>query len=319
MKTKNSSKLRMTRRGIQLTLGWLWFLDGALQLQHQMFTSAFATQVITPASVGQPQIVGGAMHFFVHIFLMHPAIYNTIIAAIQLGLGALILWRRTARLGLLLSVFWGLFVWYIGEGLGGVLSGQTSLLMGAPGAALLYVVLALAVFPKDTERSRDRDSPAPWLAFVWAFLWIGGAIYQLLPGQNSAASIGAMIAGNASGAPGWLERIDMHVANTIHGFTATGTQGTAYWFILFLAIFQIAIGVGVLSHRSTRVVALSVGIGVSIVFWVVGQSLGEYFSGLATDPSTAPLFILLGLAILGQSQLDQELSKIYAKVESIFI
>lgn len=313
------SYLYISRRFVQIALGVLWLFDGLLQLQHQMFTSAFATQIIAPAAVGQPRIVSGAVHFFVHIFLMHSAVYNTMIAAIQLALGGLILWRRTARLGLLLSVFWGFFVWYIGEGLGGVLSGHTSLLMGAPGAALLYVALALAVVPKNVEQSEDYDSPAVWLTFVWAFLWIGGAIYQLLPGQNSAASIGAMVAGNASGAPGWLASIDMHVANTINSFALPASQGTSYWFILFLAIAQLAIGVGVFSHRLTRMVALSAGIGVSVVFWVIGQSLGGYYSGLATDLNTAPLFILLGVVIMGQPKLDQELLKVYARIEKLFI
>jgi len=42
--------------------------------------------------------------------------------------------------------------------------------MGAPGAALLYVVLAAAVLPKETRKADNKESqsPAYWLAFVWA-------------------------------------------------------------------------------------------------------------------------------------------------------
>lgn len=313
--------IRVTRRGVQLTLGFLWLVDGLLQLQHQMFTSAFATQVITPASIGQPRFVTGIMHFFIHVFLAHPGVCNTIIAIIQLGIGVLLLWRRTARLGLLLSVLWGLFVWYAGEAMGGILSGQTSILMGAPGGALLYVILSLAVIPADHDEKPKKEHryPSAWLAFVWAFLWVGGAVYQLLPGQNSTAGLGSMIASNASGAPGWLASLDIHTANVINGFATPNAQGTGYWFILLLAIFQLAIGIGVFAQKSTREFVLCAGIGLSIIFWVIGQSLGGYWTGLATDPSTAPLFVLLALAILGQPTIEQELARIYKKLERLVI
>jgi hypothetical protein len=49
---------------------------------------------------------------------------------------------------------------------------------------------------------------------------------------------------------------------------------------------------------------VAAGILLSLVFWVFGQSLGGYFSGLATDPSSGPLFILLGVAILSCQSYD---------------
>ena len=135
-------KVRITKRTIQIALGVLWLLDGALQLQPQMFTSNFATQVIAPAAQGQPRLVSGVMHFAIRVFLLHPAIFNSFIAITQLGLGVLILWKRSVKLGLILSIGWGLFVWYVGEGLGGLASGHTLLLMGAPGAALIYATVS---------------------------------------------------------------------------------------------------------------------------------------------------------------------------------
>jgi hypothetical protein len=317
----NKNNIRITRRGVQLALAFLWLLDGILQLQHQMFTSAFATQVIAPAAAGQPHFITAVIHFGIRVFLTHPAIWNALIAAVQLDIGLLLIWKRTIRLGLLCSVVWGLFVWYVGEGLGGIFSGHTELLMGAPGAALLYVILSLAVFPKDETEKPKKEYlfPAAWLAFVWAFVWVGGAIYQLLPGQNSVAGLASMIAGNASGAPGWLATLDMHTANVISGFATTNAQGNCYWFILLLAILQLVIGFGVFAQKSTREFVLCMGIGLSIVCWVVGQSLGGYWTGLATDPSTGPLFVLLGLTILGQPMIDQELAKTYKRLEKFFI
>jgi hypothetical protein len=140
--------LRILRRSVQKALGILWLLDGALQLQHQMFTSNFANNVIAPAAQGQPVIISGPMHLGIHIILLHPAIFDACFALVQLGLGATILRKGTTRYGLIASAVWGLAVWFGGEGLAGMASGHATLLMGAPGAALIYVILALAVMPK---------------------------------------------------------------------------------------------------------------------------------------------------------------------------
>lgn len=319
MKSPNS--LRVTRRGVQLALGFLWLLDGLLQLQHRMFTSAFASQVISPTADGQPRFVASFMHYWIHLCLAHPAVCNVMIVIIQLGIGILLLRRRTVRLGLLCSIVWGVFVWYVGEGLGGIFSAQANLLMGTPGAALLYVILSLAAVPADDDEQPRAEHvyPAPWLPFAWAFLWVGGAIYQLLPAQSSVASIIGMITNNAQGAPGWLAALDMHLANALGSFAAPGAQGSGYWLILLIAILEVAVGVGVFAQRSTRGIAVSVGIGLSILFWVFGQSLGQYWTGLATDPNTAPLFVLLGLAIIGQPAIDHGLAKIYKRLEELFV
>ncbi len=292
-----------------------------------MFTSNFANDVITPAAQGQPLIISGPMHLAIRIILVHPAIFNTCFALIQLGLGTTILWKRTAKWGLIASVFWGLAVWFGGEGLAGIASGHSTLLMGAPGAALIYTILALAVLPPKKTKSEHDSQPAYWLVAVWAILWVGGAIFQLLPGQNSVSDISSMITGNADGAPGWLASLDNHVGNAINNF-GVATPGMAgmhmtasqmnqmyarsssgYWFISLLAAMQLFIGLAIFMPSIIRKFAIALGIILSLVFWFVGQSLGAYFSGLATDPNSAPLFILLGVAILGCTNLDEELSR----------
>lgn len=344
---------KITKRGVQIALGLLWLLDGALQLQHQMFSSAFATQVIAPAVQGQPRFVSGPMNFGIHLFLLHPAIFNSLTALTQLGIGALILWKRTVKWGLLSSVFWGLIVWIFGEGYGGIFSAHTLLLMGAPGAVIIYVILALAVMPSKIEvkKHQKKQQVAFWLVFVWMALWIGGGIYQLLPGQNTTGDVGFMVAGNARGVPGWLASIDSHTANVITGFGKTKHQSAAssqtsssmnmtsaqmahmsnepytgasqsdpgYLFILLLATLQFCIGLGVLLSGIWRKLAISLGIVLALVFWAVGEKLGGYYTGLATDPNSGPLFVLLGLAILGCTNLDQKLSKLGYKIEGMMV
>jgi hypothetical protein len=327
-------------------LGIIWLLDGALQLQHQMFTSAFATQVIDPAAVSQPAWVYGPMHFAVHLFLMHPAVFNSLIAFTQLGLGALILWKRTAKWGLLASAAWGLFVWVIGEGYGGLFSGQASLLMGAPGAAIIYSLLALAVLPrnkKGTEkdpRANTASSPvAFWLVIVWALLWLGGMFWQITTtGMNSASGTKAMILANADGAPHWLATTDTYAADKINSLgTYTQTmssgqsmsmmqmaqmptkKGSGDWFTPVMAVIMLFVALGVFLKGIVRKIALTIGIILSLSFWVVGQSLGAYYTGLATDPSTAPLIILLAIAVWGCTNLDAAMKQFLDKTEHILV
>lgn len=300
-------------------LGLLWLLDGVLQLQHQMFTTNFATSVIAPAAQGQPVFVSGLMHLFIRIFLLQPILFNSLIALSQLALGITILWKKTTRYGLIASVAWGLFVWYVGEGLGGLAGGQASLLMGAPGAAFIYAVLALGVLPShdSSKTKREERLPAPWLAFFWAGLWIMGAIYQLLSGQNTTTDIATMIRNNASGAPGWLTALDTHTAKLIQGIGGNQTtqahamhmsisqmtlmpaaQSSGFWFILLLAVVQFLVGIAIFMPRHIRTVGVVSGIILSLLFWAVGQSFGSYYSGLATDPNSAPLYVLLAVTIL---------------------
>jgi hypothetical protein len=274
----------MTGRGVQLCLGVLWLIDGLLQLQPKMFSLSFANQVIATAAQGQPGIIAGPVHFNAQIILTHTVLFNAVFALIQLALGVLILVKRTSRVGLIASVVWALGVWTFGEGLGGLLGLQTSLLLGAPGAALLYAILALAVMPGEKR-------PAYWLPISWVLLWLGGALYQLLPGQSSAADIGSVITQNASGAPVWLATLDRWAGSLIHG------QGP--WLVALLVVLELGIGLLMLVPGRARAAAVALGVVLSFVFWVFGQSLGAYYTGLATDPNSAPLFVLLGIACLG--------------------
>ena len=45
------------RRGLQIALGLVWLLDACLQLQPYMFGRAFATQMLAPASAGNPAVL----------------------------------------------------------------------------------------------------------------------------------------------------------------------------------------------------------------------------------------------------------------------
>ena len=202
--------MRITRRTLQLGLAVLWLLDGALQCQRFMFTRAFARTALAPAGAGQPAFVAHSVHWASSIVLAHPVLTNSGFAAIQLAIGLGLCVRRSVRWALAGSVVWGVAVWWLGEGLGGLTTGET-LLTGAPGAALLYAVIALIAWP-----SRDGGSsasPSRLAIPAWVALWIGGAGLQIAAGNNTGQSITMMFHDAGTDNPGWITRIDDHLAH----------------------------------------------------------------------------------------------------------
>ena len=274
----------MTRRGLQIVLGLIWLLDGILQFQPYMFTRAFAEQVIAPVGQGQPVFVAVPVEWAASLIAAHPVAWNIPFATVQTLLGISILVPRTARLGLAASVVWGIFVWYLGEGLGGLASGQASLLTGAPGAALLYSVLALAAW---APRSKQHVPPPTWLLAVWTVLWVGGAILQALPGQNSGADIAAIISGSAGSAPGWLAHLSSMLAAWV------GQHG-----IGVVVALEALIGIAILP-RATRRYAAVAGFVLVVGIWLFCQSVGALITGQATDPNTGPIIAVMAVAVFG--------------------
>ncbi len=308
----------ISRRKIQIVIGAFWFLDGCLQLQPKMFTSKFITQVVQPAQVGQPFYIYDPIHFGIKLFLTHPAVFNSLIVLVQMTIGLLILYKPSAKVGLWLSVAYGLFVWVMGEAAAGMFSGHSSLIVGLPGAALLYSLISLGVLSKGQDDQKPADS---WLAFIWALVWSVGAMFELLPAQNSMSMLKSMITANVSGAPRWLAYVDKHAASLLNHFGASTSMNmggsSGYLYILVLALVMLAIGLGVFLGKNLRLATILLGIILSLIFWVVGQSLGDYYTGVMTDLQTAPLIILLAVAIIGQPDLKLKLNKVYLKLEKI--
>ncbi len=276
----------ITRRHLQVVLGLLWLLDGVLQAQPFMFTHGFATQVLAPVGEGQPGFVSGPVHLGATIIAANPVVWNILFAAIQILLGIGLLVPRTARLTLAASIAWALGVWYVGEGLSGLASGHASLITGAPGSALLYAVLAAAAWPR---RDSSREGPARWLPFAWAGVWVGAALFQALPGQNTGGAVASALTAGASGAPGWLANLDSSVG------TWAATHGLLL--VLVLVAAEILIGVGALARR-TRTPAVALGLALTLAMWVMGQDLGALYTGQATDPNSGPLLALMGITLL---------------------
>jgi hypothetical protein len=184
----------MTRRRLQIALGLLWLLDGALQLQPFMWGAGFAWQVIEPTATGQPHVLAAAVRWGANVIAAHPLTWDLLFAGTQLAIGLGLLVPRTSRLALVASLPWSAGVWSFGEGLSGLAGGDGSLLTGAPGAAFLYGLLAVAAWP---QRDGRDEPPARWLPIAWAVLWVGGAVFEALAGDPLGKTV-ALVSAEAS-------------------------------------------------------------------------------------------------------------------------
>lgn len=283
------------RRILQLGLAAIWLLDGVLQYQSFMFTKAFG-QMIGATSSGNPGIVAHPINWNATLIQHHLVLLNAIFATIQLLLGLGIAWRPTVRLALAASIVWSLGVWWLGEGLGGVLSGAADPVSGAPGAVIIYALLAVLLWPAD--RLVPSGAPAPFAAAravgaqparaLWLVMWGSLAYFALTPANRAPQALHDMIAGMASGEPGWLAALDKHSAALV------AHQGLAASIVLAVALIIIAVGVYL--PRPVAKATLILAIVVAAFIWMIGEAMGGILTGGATDPNSGPLLALLALA-----------------------
>jgi len=282
------------RRLLQLALAGLWLLDGVLQYQAFMFSKGFSDMLAGTAS-GNPGVVARPISWGATLVGHHLVLLNAIFATIQLLLGIGIAWRPTVRVALAASVAWSLGVWWFGEGLGMVLTGDVNPVSGAPGAVILYALLAVLLWPSD-RGSPARPAPftaaravgAPVARALWLVLWLSLAYFALLPGNRAPQALHDMIAGMTDGEPGWLAALDRGAASLV------AHQGLAASIVLAVALVVVAVGVYLPAPAARGTLVLA--IVVAAVFWVFGQAFGAIMTGGATDPNSAPLLALLALA-----------------------
>ena len=286
------------RRGLQVALGLVWLVDAGLQFQPYMFGSAFVSQVLAPAQDGNPAWVAGRALWAGQLIGHDVPAWNSVFALIQLVIAVGLLWRPTVRAALAGSVIWALSVWWLGEGLGGLLTGSASPVTGAPGAVILYALLAVLAWPRRSSSLARRGGSRTDIATAsplgaggsraaWLLLWGSFAYLIVQPAVRAPDALRTAIAGNAAGEPGWLAALDVRVA------AAIGAQGTLACAVL--AVVFVLIGAGILVPGTTRA-ALLLAVVAGLAVWVVGENFGMVFTGMATDPGSGPLLILLAAA-----------------------
>jgi hypothetical protein len=278
-------------QGLQQILGGIWLVDGALQLQPVMFTSFLTSGLIQPLTQGQPAPIAAALQAIIEITQSNLIAVNLTIAVVQLVLGICLLGGWFVRRALLASMVWSLAVWFGGEGLGMLLTGQASALTGAPGAVLLYLVLALAAYPAN-DRADEGLHSRRHLRLVLAGFWALAAVLQLQPLWWQPQQISSVIAANES--PGTLngtllDPLLQGLANL------TGPWEVALNAAIIVVALGLALGLAVVRTERVRPL-LTASIAISLLLWVATEGAGQLLSGSATDFNSGLPLAILALA-----------------------
>ncbi len=288
------------RRILQLCLAGIWLFDAVLQYQSFMFTKGFS-RLLAAAANGNPAMIADPILWTARFAGQHAVAANAAFATVQLVLALGIAWRPSVKFALGASIAWSLAVWWLGEGLGGVLTGAASPLSGAPGPVIIYALLAVLLWPSDRPAATsaadrlaaarfvaERPVGAPAARLLWLAMWGSLACFAVQNATGTPRSRREMVTGIASAERGWLGQADRAAAALLahHGLPALIVLGAAFGVV--------AIGV-FLPARAARV-TLVLAVAVAALMWVVGQDFGAIFTGRGTDPGSAPLLVLLAAA-----------------------
>jgi hypothetical protein len=279
-------------RRLQLVLAALWAIDALLALQPENFTSSLVFRTILGNAENQPQPIFGSLVWASHLLGPYPVELNVAIIVVQLLIATGLLWPRTVKPALALSVAWALGVWWLGEGFGGVFAGKATLLVGAPGPALLYAILALVAWPVRRERGSTVAAAGALgeraTRGLWALLWVGGAIFRVVPFWFSPVyALSGDFELGLNEEPHWLFRVN----ETLSHLAATAGLPL----VIAVATLEAIIGFGVLTRH--RRVFLVMGMVLAGFYWVFGQQLAELLTGQATDVAAGPLYVVLALTL----------------------
>lgn len=261
----------------------IWLLDGALQLQTYMYGSGFIT-TLKASGAGQPAWIAESVNWAASTMHSQQALLNTCFALIQIAIGLGLLCRRTVKPALVLSFAWALAVWWFGEGFGMIFTTTSNPLAGAPGAAILYLLVGLLAWPGEQPGGLlgVRGARLMWggLWLVMSWMWLGAA-------GAGPGSVGQSLRGAPSG---------IGALTSIQAWLAAGAAGHGALIAISLAAVSAAIGLAVAWNRHARPF-LALSITLALAFWAVGQGFGGLFAGGATDPNSGPLLVLLACAM----------------------
>jgi len=281
------------RRRLRFVLAMIWLLDGVLQFQSFMFSKGFSAQILLPTAAGNPSWIAQSITWASHTISHHATTYDALFAFVQIAIGLGIAWRPTVKLALAASIAWSLAVWWFGEGLGLILTSRATPLTGAPGAVLIYALLAVLLWP---ARPRGRGASlvaaetvgATAARLVWVVLWGGLAYFTIKPSNRAPQALHDTIAGMASGEPSWVATIDRNVSHVLahHGLEVS---------IIFAIVLSV-VAVGVFLPAPAARVTLVLAVLVAAAIWVVGENFGTLFSRTGTDLNSGPLLALLAVA-----------------------
>ena len=302
------------RRFLRIAFGLLWLFDGLLQLQSGMPTG-LPSGVIRPASTTSPEWVRHLVDSGLTLWSDHPATAAASAVWIQVGIGILLLvaprgpWSRGAGV---VSVVWGLVVWSAGNAFGGILAPGLTLLFGAPGAVLFYVVAGVLLALPD--RSWLGRTTGRVVVGGTGVLLLGFGVLQAWPGRG-------FWQGSIGGRPGTLAGMVGEMAQTsqpsplsslVSSFAsfdrAHGWGVNLVAVVIMLAVGAVLLGVALVARDADDlapsagdpaptpapiggplgrllVPAMIVLAVACLVDWVLVEDFG-FWGGLGTDPNS---------------------------------
>ena len=185
-------------------------------------------------------------------------------AVAQTAIALAIAWRPTVKIGLAVSIAWAVGVWWVGEGLGGVLNGTANPVNGAPGAVMIYALLAVLLWPSDRPGQKApfiaaRAVGAPIAKGLWLVLWGSLSYFAVLGANRSSQGLHNLITTEANGEPGWLAWIDHHAASVVDH------RGLAVTLVLAILLLVVAVGTYLPPPLANATVALAAADGSDVL------------------------------------------------------
>ncbi len=274
------------RRVLLYGLGSLWLLDGILQMQPGMFTMDMVSTIMQPAASGEPHWLTALIDWSIHLTTSHLVLFNWLVVAVQILIGVMLLMprRRLVTWGLWLSIAWGLAVWLFGEGLGQLLTGTATFLTGAPGSVLLYVAAAALLLSEDRTswwRGRRVDA-ATWIVALTLLL---GGLLQFSPVYWTGLGLASPFGSGAMMPQPLFIRQSLGFMATLVGESPIAANAVSI-------VIALGLGIALLAWPRSRAVRWATLAWLALTWWF-GQDLGMLFSGMATDPNSAPVLALL--------------------------
>ena len=268
-------------------LAGLWLVDGLLQLQPEMFSMDMVSQIMQPTAIAQPGWITGPVNWTISLWSAAPAFWNATVAILELAIAFGMLIRGRAywwgRAALWVSIGWGLVIWYLGEGLGGLFTGAATFVSGAPGSVILYVaVAAILLIP---ERHWTNGRLFSTLRSGTGGLWLLGAALQFAPVYWTPFGLSTMLQSVA------MMKQPLHLSSLDYSLVNAMGAAPVAW-NLALIIIMGTLGLALLTGRDGWLIYTLAG-AFLLFLWGPCQGFGMIFTGMTTDPNTPPLLALL--------------------------
>jgi len=297
----------LSQKRLRQILGVLWLIDGLLQLQPAMFTMNMVTKVMDPTAAGQPGPIAASLNWIIAVTTHNLIAINLLIVMVQIILGVLLIAGFWVRGTVIASIVWALIVWYGGEGMSMLLTGQASALTGAPGAVLLYPLLGFVIYPQRTSGDGSESGLLSRLQLRWilAGFWIFVALLQLQPYWWQDGQISGVISGMAG--QGGLDGILLDP--TFNALSKITAHAEIVLNVLLIIVF-LALGIGLAVTKQDRVRPwLIASIIVSVLIWWGAEAFGMVLTGMATDFNSGLLLVVMALGCWPKASLLQAARK----------